>query len=78
LNTIYVYVGQNDLPFRVAARIFHLKAVKLWAYQNADAIFLVCAMRVQNFSSPFTTLRFRIRLLQKVKMAVLVFQISKK
>jgi len=71
------YVGHNDSPFRVAARIFGLKTVKLWAYQNPDA------MQVQNFSSPFTSpnnfvFRFRILLLQKVRMAVLVFQISKK
>ena len=52
MKRIDAYVGKNDSSFNVAARIFDLKIIKLWVYQNADALFSVGAMRVQNFSPP--------------------------
>ena len=55
MKRIDAYVGKNDSSFNVAARIFDLKIIKLWVYQNADALFSVGAMRVQNFSPPFTS-----------------------
>ena len=57
MKRIDAYIGKNYSPFSVAARIFDLKIIKLWAYQNADALLPVGAMRVQNhFSKQFRLL----------------------